>query len=193
MIDLSAYWQAEGQEHARVLSQTLELLQAPFADLLARAAACVRGGGKLIFFGNGGSAADAQHIATELTIRYVSDRAPIAALSLTTDTSALTAAGNDYGFDHIFARQLAAIARPGDLAVGLSTSGKSPNVLNALKTARTAGLVTAGLTGKGGGDMPALCDVTLIVPSTTTARIQEMHILLGHMLCGALEKELGLV
>lgn len=193
MLDLPAYWHAEGQEHARVLSQTLETLQAPFADFLTRAATCVRGGGKLIFFGNGGSAADAQHIATELTVRYVTDRAPIAALALTTDTSALTAAGNDFGFDHIFSRQLQAISRPGDLVVGISTSGKSPNVLNALKAARVSGLVTAGFTGRDGGDMPALCDVALIVPSFSTARIQEMHILLGHLLCGGLERELGLV
>lgn len=192
-FDVSAFWHEEGRAHTEALTQTLRDLEAPFTDLLTRAITCTKSGGKLIFFGNGGSAADAQHITTELTIRYISDRKPIAALSLTTDTSALTAAGNDYGFDYIFSRQLEAIARPGDLAVGLSTSGRSPNVLKALQSARALGLTTIGFTGRDGGDMPGLCDVTLIVPSQATARIQEMHILIGHMLCGAMERALGLV
>jgi D-sedoheptulose 7-phosphate isomerase len=192
-FDLAAFWQSETQEHLALATKTFASLEAPFQDLVRRAAECVRSGGKLIFFGNGGSAADAQHIATELTIRYISDRKPIAALSLTTDTSALTAAGNDYGFDHIFSRQLEALGKPQDFAIGLSTSGNSPNVLKALETARALGMTTAGLSGRDGGKMPALCDVMLIVPSPSTARIQEMHITLGHLLCGALEQELGLL
>ena len=145
-----------------------------------------------MFFGNGGSAADAQHLATELTIRYKHDRVAIAAIALTTDTSALTAAGNDLGFEQIFARQIEALGKPGDVAIAISTSGKSPNVIAALKQARSMRLVTAAFGGKDGGDMAAPVDHLLVVPSATTARIQEMHILLGQMLCGALEIELGL-
>ena len=161
--------------------------------MVAACARAVQGGGKLMFFGNGGSAGDAQHLATELTIRYKKDRAAIAALALTTDTSTLTAAGNDLGFDRIFARQIEALGHPGDVAVAISTSGKSPNVIAALRQAKAMGLVTIALGGKDGGDMVALADHALIVPSDTTARIQEMHIMLGQMLCGALEIELGLV
>ena len=150
-------------------------------------------GGKILFFGNGGSAADCQHLATELTVRYKADRAPIAAIALTTDTSALTAGANDMGFDQVFARQICALGRPGDVAIGISTSGESANVIEALKTAREMGLVAAGLGGKGGGRMVGLADPLLIVPSDVTARIQEMHITLGQMLCGALEVDLGLV
>jgi D-sedoheptulose 7-phosphate isomerase len=145
-----------------------------------------------MFFGNGGSAADAQHLATELTVRYKISRTPIAAIALTTDSSALTAAGNDLGFDRIFARQIEALGRPGDVAVAISTSGKSPNVIAALKQARAMGIVTVAFGGKG-GDMAGLADHLLAVPSDTVARIQEMHITLGQMLCNALEIELGLV
>ncbi|MFO1189605.1 MAG: D-sedoheptulose 7-phosphate isomerase [Alphaproteobacteria bacterium] len=154
---------------------------------------CLRSGGKLLLFGNGGSAADAQHIATELTVRYVRDRALIAAIALTTDTSALTAIGNDLGFDQLFARQVLALGRRGDLAIGISTSGRSANVIRALGVARAQGLGTAAFSGGDGGQLAGLADPLLIVPSTRTARIQEMHITLGQMLCGALERELGLV
>src|SRR5450432_3108042 len=146
----------------------------------------IRAGGKLMFFGNGGSAGDAQHLATELTVRYKKDRAAIAAIALTTDTSTLTAAGNDLGFEQIFARQIEALGRPGDVAIAISTSGKSPNVIAALKQAKSMRLVTAALGGKGGGDLSGLADHLLVVPSDTTARIQEMHITLGQMLCGAM-------
>lgn len=193
MLNMRDFWQGEFDEHAAVLAETRAQLSAPFEKLLAAAETAIRGGGKILFFGNGGSAADAQHLATELTVRYKTDRAAIAAIALTTDTSALTAIGNDFGFDHLFSRQVAAIGKKGDLAIGISTSGHSPNVLNALTEARKMGIVTAGFTGKTGGKMPPLCDVLLNVPSTTTARIQEMHIMLGQMLCGALELRLGLV
>jgi D-sedoheptulose 7-phosphate isomerase len=153
----------------------------------------LKGGGKLLLFGNGGSAADAQHLATELTVRYVRERAPIPAIALTTDTSALTAIGNDMGFDQLFARQVQALGRAGDLAIGISTSGRSRNVIRALEVARELGLGAAALTGGDGGSLPGLADPLVIVPSRTTARIQEMHITLGQMLCGALERKLGLV
>lgn len=191
-MDMKAFFAAELDEHASVLAATRALEQ-PFARLVEVAVATVRGGGKLLLFGNGGSAGDAQHLATELTVRYVKDRAPIAALALTTDTSALTAIGNDLGFEQLFARQVRALGKPGDLAIGISTSGKSPNVIAALKAATEIGLVAAALTGNDGGALKGLADPLLIVPSRTTARIQEMHITLGQMLCGALELELGLV
>lgn len=192
-FDPDRFFADEMAEHARVHQATREALAAPFARLVGVCAASLRADGKLLLFGNGGSAADAQHLATELTVRYKRDRAPIAAMALTTDTSALTAIGNDLGFDHLFARQIDALGRKGDVALGITTSGKSPNVLLALQAAKRGGLVAAALSGGTGGQLPGLADPLLIVPSTTTARIQEMHILLGQMLCGALELELGLV
>ena len=191
-VDLAAFFKAEFAEHHDVARRTEAALSGAFAELVHACTKSVRGGGKLMFFGNGGSAADAQHLATELTIRYKVSRVPIAAIALTTDTSALTAAGNDLGFDSIFARQIAALGRAGDIAIAISTSGKSANVISALKQARAMGLVTAALGGKG-GDMAGLADHLLAVPSNTVARIQEMHITLGQMLCAALEIELGLV
>lgn len=192
-FDLAAFYKAEFAEQRAVAQVTEAALGAPFAGLIAACVTSVRAGGKILFFGNGGSAADAQHLATELTIRYKKDRPAIAAIALTTDSSALTACGNDLGFDHIFARQIEALGRKGDIAIGITTSGKSPNVSLALKQAKKMGLVTAALSGKGGGDLPGLADHLLVVPSNTTARIQEMHITLGQMLCGAVEIELGLV
>jgi D-sedoheptulose 7-phosphate isomerase len=192
-MDLTAFFKAEFAEHHDVARKTEAALGAAFAELVGACVKSIRAGGKLMFFGNGGSAADAQHLATELTIRYKTDRAAIAALALTTDTSALTAAGNDLGFDKVFARQIEALGRPGDVVIAISTSGKSPNVTAALKQAKSMRLVTAALSGKGGGDLKDLTDHLLVVPSDTTARIQEMHIMLGQMLCGALEIELGLV
>jgi D-sedoheptulose 7-phosphate isomerase len=191
-MDLSAFFKSEFAEHHDVARRTEAALADAFAGLVAACVKSVRVGGKLMFFGNGGSAGDAQHLATELTIRYKADRSAIAALALTTDTSALTAAGNDLGFDKIFARQIEALGRPGDLAIAISTSGKSPNVIAALRQAKAMNLATAAFGGKDGGDMAAFADHLLAVPSTTTARIQEMHIILGQMLCGALEIELGL-
>ena len=190
-MDLAAFFEAEFAEHHDTARRTETALAGAFADLVATCAKAIRGGGKLLFFGNGGSAADAQHLATELTIRYVTDRAAIAAIALTTDTSALTAAGNDLGFERIFARQIEALGRPGDIAIAISTSGRSPNIIAALKQAKAMQLITAALGGKGGGALVGLADHLLVVPSDVTARIQEMHITLGQMLCGALEIELG--
>ena len=191
-MDLTAFFKTEFAEHHDVARRTEAALSGAFAGLVAACVTSIRGGGKLMFFGNGGSAGDAQHLATEFTIRYKRDRAAIAALALTTDSSALTAAGNDLGFEQIFARQIEALGKPGDVAIAISTSGKSPNVIAALRQAKVMRLVTVALGGKGGGDMAGLADHLLVVPSDTTARIQEMHIMLGQMLCGALEIELGL-
>jgi D-sedoheptulose 7-phosphate isomerase len=157
------------------------------ADRLVRA---FRDGGKVMLAGNGGSAADAQHIAAELVGRFVSDRPPLAAVALTTDTSALTAIGNDYGFEHVFERQLQALARKGDVFIGISTSGRSPNVIAALKAARGLGVATVGFTGSKGGDMRALCDLVLAAPSDETALIQQVHITAAHAICGLVERDM---
>jgi len=192
-MNISEYFNAEFDEHAKTTAATRATLGGNFARLVAVAVESIHSGGKILLFGNGGSAADCQHIAAELTIRFIADRPAIAAIALTTDSSALTAGGNDLGFDEIFSRQLEALARPGDLALGISTSGNSENVIRGLKKARNLDVVAAGFGGKSGGFMAELADPYLVVPSQTTARIQEMHIILGHMLCGALERELGLV
>jgi D-sedoheptulose 7-phosphate isomerase len=160
--------------------------------LVTLAAVTLVSGGKLIFFGNGGSAADAQHLATELCVRYRSERKALPAIALSADGVLLTAAANDLGFEQIFARQIEALGRPGDLAIALSTSGRSPNVIAGLRSARSAGLSTAAFGGGQGGMLPVLADPVLLVPAEETSRIQEMHITLGHMLCAALESELGL-
>jgi D-sedoheptulose 7-phosphate isomerase len=191
-VDIAGFFKAEFAEHHDVARRTEAALSGAFVGLVAACVTSIRAGGKILLFGNGGSAADAQHLATELTIRYKKSRAPIAALALTTDTSVLTAAGNDLGFERIFARQIEALGNVGDLAIAISTSGKSPNVIAALRQAKAMRLITAALGSKGGGDMAGLADHLLVVPSDTTARIQEMHITLGQMLCGALEIELGL-
>lgn len=191
-MDLASFFKAEFAEHHDVARRSEAALSNRFAELVRACTKSIQGGGKLLLFGNGGSAADAQHLATELTIRYKRDRVAIAAIALTTDTSALTAAANDLGFERVFSRQIEALGKPGDVAIGISTSGKSANVIAALKQARSMRLVTAAFTGQGGSELSFLTDHLLAVPSATTARIQEMHITLGQMLCGALEIELGL-
>ncbi|MCV2357945.1 D-sedoheptulose 7-phosphate isomerase [Paucibacter sp. TC2R-5] len=149
-------------------------------------------GGKIMFCGNGGSAADSQHLAAELTGRFIKDRRPLAAIALNTDTSALTCISNDYAFEQVFARQLTALARSGDALVAISTSGNSANVLRAVEAAKAAGVYTLGLLGRDGGQLRGLCDGSIVVPHQVTARIQEAHILIGHTLCGLIEAELGL-
>lgn len=146
-------------------------------------AACLQNGGKILLCGNGGSAADAQHLAAEFVNRFLVDRRPLPAVALTTDTSILTAVGNDFGFDLVFAKQIQALARPGDVLLALSTSGNSPNVLAALDAARKAGATTIGMTGEGGGAMAGACDHLLAVPSAFTPVVQEVHIAAGHLLC----------
>jgi D-sedoheptulose 7-phosphate isomerase len=159
--------------------------------LIAEAArliiASVRIGGKLIAFGNGGSAADAQHLAAELVGRYRADRSAIAAIALTTDSSALTAISNDFGFENIFSRQLEGIGKPGDVVLAISTSGNSPNVLRAAVLARKLGMATIGLSGRSGGELRDSVDLCLCVPSDSTPRIQEAHSLVIHILCGIVE------
>lgn len=147
-------------------------------------------GATVFFFGNGGSAADAQHMAAELVGRLTKERPPLRAIALTVDTSALTCIGNDYGFDHVFSRQLQALARPGDVAVAITTSGKSKNVLVALEAARNLGLRVVGLTGGRGREFAAACDAAVVVPSSSAARIQECHITIGHILCEAVDAAL---
>jgi D-sedoheptulose 7-phosphate isomerase len=192
-FDIEALLQAELGEHRTAFEATARMLRAPFIETLDILEASLRRGGKLLLFGNGGSAADAQHIAAELIVRYKSDRPAWAAIALTTDSSALTACANDFGFETVFERQIEGLARAEDVAVGLSTSGKSPNVLNGLRKARSMGVRTVGLSGASGGDMPALCDALILVPSVVTARIQEMHTMIGHLWCNALEQRLGRV
>jgi D-sedoheptulose 7-phosphate isomerase len=150
---------------------------------------CFLSGSKVMFCGNGGSAADSQHLAAELMGRYLRDRDPLPAVALTVDSSALTAIGNDYGFEHIFARQLRGIGRRGDVLVGISTSGNSVNVVQAFETARELGVRTVALTGEKGGKISDLADFSIRVPSTKTNEIQEMHIIVGHMLCGFVESD----
>ena len=193
--------------HRRTVSRTQELIHALFDDslhaqrvFLAEHAAdleravdliavAVTSGHKLVLFGNGGSAADAQHIAAEFVGRMLRDRRPLAAVALTTDTSALTAIANDYGYDEIFARQVLALARPGDVAIALSTSGQSPSVLRAVSACRSLGVRTIGLTGGNGGALAGMVDVSLRVSaSTLSPRIQETHILAGHVLCELVER-----
>jgi D-sedoheptulose 7-phosphate isomerase len=193
LFDAEALLHEELGEHRSAFEATVRMLSGPFVEALDIMELGLRRGGKILFFGNGGSAADAQHIAAELLIRYQSHRPAISAVALTTDTSALTACSNDMGFESVFERQIAGLARPHDVAFGISTSGKSANVLRGLRQARRMGLQTVGLTGGTGGEMTGLCDALIAVPSTVTARIQEMHITIGHVLCKALEQALGLV
>ncbi|MFM2044233.1 MAG: phosphoheptose isomerase [Pseudomonadota bacterium] len=157
------------------------------ADAADRITAALKAGAKVMFCGNGGSAADAQHLAAELLGRYLLNRPALAAVALTTDSSALTAIGNDFGFDQVFSRQVAGLGRAGDVLVALSTSGNSPNVLAAVETARDLGITTIGLTGTRGGALAERCDLCLCVPSDHTPRIQEMHIAVGHLLCELVE------
>lgn len=159
------------------------------AELIAER---MRAGGKLMICGNGGSAADSQHIAAEFTGRFIEDRKPLAGLALSTDSSALTCIGNDYSFDEVFARQVAGLGRKEDVLIGISTSGNSRNVMRAVEEAKTLGILTIGLLGRDGGKLAAVCDHSIVVPSQTTARIQEAHILIGHTICGGVEQLLGL-
>lgn len=176
-------------EHNLVIEK-LVLLEDQIEEICKGVCTVVQSGKKVLLCGNGGSAADAQHIAAEFTGRFVKERRALAAIALTTDTSALTAIGNDYGFDMIFKRQVEALAQPGDMVIGISTSGNSINVLNALDAAKKMGCLTVGLTGKSGGNFITSCDMFINVPSYTTARIQEAHILIGHIICDYLDNNI---
>lgn len=149
----------------------------------------LKNGSKILIFGNGGSAADAQHIAAEMVGRYKVERKGLPAIALTTDTSALTSIGNDYGYNHVFDRQVEALANEGDVAIGISTGGSSGNVISALRLAKDMGCKTVGFSGRDGGEMDALCDVNLVVPAEDTPRIQEMHIVIGHTICHLIDQD----
>jgi len=187
------YWKKTRDAHLTIAQEMFETQFEAFDEWVDAAVTAIKNGNKIIMFGNGGSAADSQHIVAEMSIKLHKERSPIAALSLSLDASAITACANDFGFDEIFSRQIRTLGYEGDIAVGLSTSGNSENVLKGLKKAKRMGMVTVGLTGENGGKMPALCDTLIKVPATDPGRIQEMHITLGHMFVGVLEKKLGLV
>lgn len=179
------------EEHMDVFRRLLSLAPA-IEQAAGLMTATLLQGGKLMFCGNGGSAADSQHLAAELTGRFLKDRRPLAAVALSTDTSALTSIGNDYGFDDVFSRQVTGLGRKGDSLIAISTSGNSRNVLRAAEASRAAGIRVIGLLGREGGALRGLCDIALVVPSSTTARIQEAHIFIGHTLCAMVEEALGL-
>lgn len=177
-------------EH-RELAKALYILAEPVSQAVEVIASCLAAGGLLLVAGNGGSAADAQHIAAELTGRFFRDRRPLRALALHVNTSALTAIGNDYGYEHVFARELSALGRSGDVLLAISTSGNSQNIIRAIEAAREKKIAVIGLTGESGGQMQTACDLCLCVPSKSTPRIQEMHILIGHTICEFLEEKLA--
>ena len=173
----------EFEEHLKTSQATFESIGHSVEVAAKLCIDCLKNGNKILLFGNGGSAADAQHIAAELVGRYKTERKGLAAIALTTDTSALTAIGNDYGYDLVFSRQVEALANTGDVAIGISTGGSSANVASALKLAKDLDCKTIGFSGRGGGEMNELCDINIVVPAQDTARIQEMHIVIGHTIC----------
>jgi D-sedoheptulose 7-phosphate isomerase len=177
-------------EHLELFSQLAELSPS-IEDVAQLLASTLKSSCKIMICGNGGSAADSQHIAAELTGRFIKDRAPLAAMALSTDSSALTCISNDYSFDDVFSRQVAGLGRPGDCLIGISTSGNSRNVLKAMRAAAELGVHTVGLLGRDGGALVGLCEKSIVVNSPSTARIQEAHIFIGHTLCGRIEELLG--
>jgi D-sedoheptulose 7-phosphate isomerase len=176
-------------DHQNIITKVIATLTGDIQAACEMITAAIENGNKVLLAGNGGSAADAQHIAAELSGRFVKERKALPGIALTTDTSAITAIANDYGYEFVFSRQVEALARPGDLFIGISTSGNSLGILKALESARNAGCKTLGLSGRDGGKMNGLCDLNIIVPSEVTARIQEMHILIGHIMCKAVDNE----
>jgi D-sedoheptulose 7-phosphate isomerase len=189
---MSTKFQQNLDEH-RALFARLEPLSEPVARAATLMVNALSAGRKLMLCGNGGSAADSQHLAAEFTGRFIDDRRPLAAMALSTDTSALTCIANDYSFEEVFSRQVMGLGVAGDCLMAISTSGNSKNVLRAVEAARGLNMRTIGLLGRDGGQLAGLCDVPIIVPSSTTARIQEAHILIGHTLCGMVEELLQLV
>jgi len=173
----------EFNEHLKTSQATLEYIARPLEEAANLCINCLQNGGKILIFGNGGSAADAQHIAAELVGRYKKERKGLSAIALTTDTSALTCIGNDYGYDRVFDRQVEALANKDDVVIGISTGGSSSNVINGLQVAKDLGCKLIGFSGRDGGEMNTLCNVNLVVPAEDTPRIQEMHIVIGHTIC----------
>ncbi|HSM28466.1 MAG TPA: D-sedoheptulose 7-phosphate isomerase [Thioalkalivibrio sp.] len=176
------------RESARIKMRLADEQAGAILEAVEKVVRALAQGNTVFFFGNGGSAADSQHLAAEMVGRFTRERRPLPALALTTDTSILTSIGNDYGFEHIFLRQIQGLGRPGDVAIGLSTSGNSPNVLRAIEAAGAMGLVTIALTGDDGGKLQSQVDICLRVPSTDTARIQESHITIGHLICQGVDE-----
>jgi D-sedoheptulose 7-phosphate isomerase len=183
-------FRAHFDEHAQVVSSAFDTLAAEMEEYATRVAGTIGSGGRLFFCGNGGSAADAQHLAAEYVVRFTRERRAVGAVALTTDTSVLTAACNDLGFDDVFARQIEALGSPGDLLILHSTSGMSPNLLAAADTARSLGVETIGLLARGGGALAGKVDLALVVPTDSTARAQELHLLIGHAVCDVVEASL---
>ena len=179
------------ESHERLCKATQESCSTTVTKLASMIISALSEGQKVIWMGNGGSAADCQHLAAEFVGRFTRERSALPSIALTVDTSILTAIGNDYGFDAVFSRQIEALANQGDVVIGISTSGNSPNVLNAMLVAKEKGCVTVAFTGETGGKLAPLCDLTLKIPSKVTARIQEMHILCGHILCDIAEEALA--
>lgn len=177
-------------DHVDVLGKTMDYIDV-IAEAAERCKTALKSGGKVLFCGNGGSAADSQHLAAEFIGRFQKERRSLAAVALTVDTSALTAIANDYGYDEVFARQVEGLGRSGDVLIGISTSGNSANVVKAVEMARDIGMHTIAFTGEGGGKLKDLCDLTFAVPSRVTARVQEMHIMAGHILCELVEEDYG--
>ena len=186
----SGHFQSALDAHVALFGR-MHTLQPAVERVAARLAASLQAGGKVMLCGNGGSAADSQHIAAELSGRFVNDRRPLAGLALSTDSSALTCIGNDYGFDAVFERQVRGLGRDGDSLVLISTSGKSANLLRAAEAARALGITTLGRLGRDGGPLLALCDDAVVIPDSVTARIQEAHIFIGHCWCALIEQALG--
>jgi len=191
-LDSSVQQQIRAQIQASIRVKKAVLLdQALLAQVERLARACLlslKAGGKVIFAGNGGSFADAQHLSAEFTSRFLFDRAPLASLALGTNNSAISAIGNDYGYEQVFARELEAIAKPSDIFITITTSGNSPNIIAAIEVAERCGVTTIGWSGESGGRIKSMCEC-ICIPSNETARIQESHILIGHILCGLVEKE----
>ena len=178
----------EFSEHIKVSVETIKSIGKPIEIAAKICIDSLKNGNKILIFGNGGSAADAQHIAAELVGRYKTERKGIPAIALTTDTSAITSIANDYGYLHVFERQVEALANEGDVVIGISTGGSSANVISALRLANDLGCKTIGFSGRDGGEFNALCDVNLVAIAEYTPRIQEMHILFGHILCHLIEQ-----
>ena len=192
MKELESFFVNQINEHQLIVEKSRGLLMNSFINAVNICSDSLKKNKKLLFFGNGGSASDAQHLATELSVRFSKDRTAIAAISLVTDTSALSAIGNDFGFEFLFSRQIEAIGSAGDVAIGISTSGKSKNVINGLKIAKQMGLKSLAFSGKYTENLDEFCDQVISIPAKNTSRIQELHIMYGQMLCNAIEFKLGL-
>src|SRR6195952_2253309 len=179
----------ELKDHQKLIQKVIDSLTGDIETACEMMVSTLKNGNKVLVAGNGGSAADAQHIAAELSGRFVKDRKALPGIALTTDTSAITSIANDYGYEFVFSRQVEALAKDSDLFIGISTSGNSEGILKALASAKTFNCKTLGLSGRNGGKMNGLCDLNIIIPSDVTARIQEIHILIGHILCKAVDNE----